>query len=95
VIKRFPVVNGDRTVYISEEYTVGKKSMPPGYKEFETVVEILVKTDRFPRVEVHFENYGQLWLTDYVVEIMFEDDTYKEIIAQRKKERDEKRKSNG
>ena len=89
IIVRYRKTKGEMTFYVTEEYRVGYKTKVPGYKELELVEEIRVVDSWHPHVEVELENYGTIWLNDYVVEIYFEEESYKKVVNARKAARQE------
>ena len=73
---------GDKS-YV-QDYKVGKKRVVPGYNHSEVVESITVVDSWKPHVEIEFEHFGTIWVLNYIKDIVFENEGYKEVLEARK-----------
>jgi len=84
VMQIFPKNKRDsNTVYLKQMYKVGSQSVVPGYK-MEEVLEITVSFKPQLMVEVEFQDFGSILLTEFISEIIFENEQYRNILDERK-----------
>ena len=83
---RYHAINDEgKAKYWADHYIVGQKHTTPVTNEIDMVTEIKVVYSWKPHVEVKFNEWGTLWLNDYVTEIHFESSLWKSLIEERRK----------
>ena len=79
VVTRYSTEGSGVVTHSGFEYVVGSKCIVPSGKKVAMITEIKVVDDWRPHVEVFFEDWGSLWLTDYIIQIRFKNEQHREI----------------
>ena len=81
---RYEAITNKGPGFYEAWYVVGMECKIPGFGGVDRVKEIRVVDSWRPHVEVEWEEYGEVWLTDSIKQINFEDERYQSILDERK-----------
>lgn len=90
IMQLYPrTVGQGQTIHETSYYEVGKMCQISKVV-LEEVEEIIILTEPQLIADIRFKDYGTIWITSNIIEIRFENQSYKEVLKERKNKKDEK-----